>query len=85
MNLTMEVGDIWMFDTSAILGDGVDPYGRPLSKREHWLILDVNATLSNVMDRTIVQYLCLEDGIQRDKVFNNRVDFRGSPYYKKVV
>lgn len=85
MNLTMEVGDIWLFDTSAILGNGADIYGRPLSKREHWLILDVNTTLSNVMDKTIVQYLCLEDGTQRDKMFNNIFDFRGNPYYKKVA
>jgi hypothetical protein len=69
---TMQVGDIWLKDTSSI-----HEYNVPI----HALILEIKPYLYS---RTTVTYLHLETGSVESWSLD-RIDFPNSAYYKKVA
>lgn len=92
--LIPQVGDIWLYDTSAIYREHTGYY-----KREHWLIL-MAGPVNNILNEKnlgyyesrdfAVRYLHLETGRYDLKIFYNRewsqsLDLTGNPYYKKVA
>lgn len=70
--LTMQAGDIWRKDTTAI---------HPTNVVQHWLILDIK---NEYIGRVIIKYMVMETGYVTDTLMT-LVDLKGSPYYKKVA
>ena len=75
---TMQVGDIWRVDLSAVNG----------SPAEHWLLTDVhkennfNFSSANIIYQ--VGYIQLESGRHAGRILYN-INMTGSPYFKKVA
>lgn len=82
---TMEVGDIWLFDTTKIHAD----HNQHHAVFEHWLILDIESQrYSDSTYSVYIKYLNMNNGTVGDRFTKSNtevLDFTGNPYYKKIA
>ena len=71
--LTMQVGDIWLKDTSALHADNKPIWALVLERSEHYNLTKISLLIIN-----------LDTGV-KETWFLQNIDFKGSPYYKKVA